>query len=889
MNLLLASVDSNTSRKAAVNLVTKAVIEADSTIIPELCLQRLSQIIPKDPALLTAISEFDADPESLDSSELLLVSLSRIPEFETRLKCMLGVMDIPTSLDSLEACEAHYSNILTSLVDEECPFFDLLKLVLDIGNTLNESGPVSGFKLGALQQLRNMRAPRQPSLTLLHFVTQSLAKNSPNTLDFLTQVVDELFEIKKKTVQEFDEELQSLEVKLREIRSLLVVASKDVKLQFTSIVVESGKRVTQLKNKRKSLDNRINSFAEFYCEPITDFCLSTYLSNLHAFCSDVLECKEIYDLSTISSSASDNRSKFTFETKANGNDQSKCPYHGYNCFESCSHYKPRDESLFSPQPHTRTHSNSVNSSYSTAKDSAYSSTKRATTEMDGGRAGSFGRRSSDGQNSRRDTYESTKSEPVGSISLESRLLNSPPPKPQRPAGIVFDPSMELTNYPGGRDRCDSKKIQNNRRSGELKKLHNNYRSVDLTYNRTRSNDYYDRYHSAEYRSRQFDSNQSQEDHYKDRYRHSPPTREQDEATYQSGETSSDDSIDDSILRESETVFSQAEMKKKGDSPLKKTDLAASLGELTPKKNDKSSGQGNAGQKTVKRKSDISYADTRSKCQESRTVGHAASVNMAPPVSFLNNSFGGSCRTHQKHLRTDVRDIFASNDRDRMFSGDRYGSTSSINTAKQKNRGARANPQQSSLQEMLRGDQNSNANTKKEPPPIPKREPLGGKGMGKKENSRSTPALFSNPYKRSHSFSPLPMSPPTASPTTSPALSPTSPLSPQLPGTLSPGSMSPPPTTLSSPIMGNTPPTGSPLSAQAAISPPTRYSRDRPVSAGARKQQTIDENEEVHHDRQASEPADMRYCQENSRQATSIKRGLSVSTSEMSINGLETEV
>ena len=825
------------------DLLTNALIEGDTTVISETALRRLALIIPRDPALMSALSEYNGDLAALDVSELLLVSISRIPEFETRLKCMLGHIDIPKTLEVLEKCENHYSSVIKSLLDLNCPFFDLLKLVLDIGNTLNDGSIVHGFKLGALQQLKTMRAPRQPALTLLHFLTQSLAKTHPETLDFLSELVEELEECKKQTILQLDEEIHKTELQLREIRALLVEASKDVKLQFTSVIVESGKRVTCLKNKRKALDNRINDFAEFYCEPIADFCLSSYLSNLLSFCSDVVECKEMYNLSSLCNS--DNRNNYSPEIKPD-DPPLTCQHHGPSCNESCGYSS--EGSVLSPPIPPRAHCGSIISAYDSQVSEYSYQTRRETNESDNSVfvRGSSLDSDSGYQDSRHNTYESelsTKSEPVG-ISLESRLVSPPPPppKPQRPVGIIFDSNRDMLNFQqdSPKEKTDPSNNQANRRSGDLKKMHSNYSSVDLTVNRSRSQDYYDRYNSTEYRSGQFQTRSV--DGYKDRYRHSPPTREQDDTPYESEETSSEESGDD-------TLSSQSESLKPGEVVNTTRSESDALRVQSEDRRDE--------------------AGLKQRGHESRSVGHAASTSMMPPVSHFNSTFGGSCRSfqHQRSQRADVRDLFASNDR--------YGSTSSINSFKQKTRLPKNNPHQTSIQALLRGDQNSNA-IRREPPPVPKREPSVSGGMGKKETSRSTPALNYNPNirsPRSYSVSPPSMSPPFISPAVSPP--PTGTLSPPLPGTLSP------------PLPGT-------------LSPPTRFPRERPFS-GTSMELTIDENAEVHHERQSSEPTDMRYSLENARHYHSNtpvtiatlggggQRALSRSSNEINTSGVETEV
>eukprot|EP00116_Pleurobrachia_bachei_P000287 sb/3460549/ len=776
INVFLSALDDNRCRGNAISLIQSAILAGDITQLPDFALRRLPTHIPTCPSLLSALSEYSGDVETLDCSERLLVEVTRIPEYHTRLKCMLGQLDIPSKLERLEGIVGGYCDLVDSLLSPTCPLFDVFKLVLEIGRVLNSEHAVAGFRLEALHQLKNMRSPRQPSLTLLHFVAQSLATTYPASLQFARDLVGKLAECHNMGLEDLDGEVKELDLSLRDIRALLVVASPDVKLQFTSDVVNAGKRATTLKNRRKTLENKSHKFAKFYCESTSDFSVTTFLHSLGRFCEDLTECKDVYDMTCLvageSKRSKDHRGRVDSGYQSNKTDsssgnhsnrtESNISYHsnridsnsGYHSNKNDGYHSNRTESNSSYHSN-RTESNSshhkVDPKYHDRVD--YRDQKENRSFRDYNRAdsnrsynNSNTKRSGSGSDYRRNSegYQSSENRTSYEEDQERDTVISPGGIITRDFSSRSEEDQECTFPLRALSEVRSVSIESRLispppppppppkpqrpadglwRGSNLRRLHNNYHSVDLSLNRSRSHDY----HS---------NNQM------DRYRHSPPTRDNPGVP----------------LPESGESCSSGE---ESDNPIPRHTTA-------------------------------------------RTVGHNAGVLLAP------QPIGGSCRSHQRQHRTDVRDLFGS-------TSARYGgSTTNINSRPPPPRGR--HPQQSSLQAMLRGDQNSKVT---KPPPIPKRDPiLGGGGRGKRENSRSVPVLYT-PYSKPSSMSSL--SPPPSGGSFSP------PLSPPSSGTLSP----------------------------PTLSPPSRGIR--PYSAGSRgggtrlRDHRIDEDMEVHHERQSSEP------------------------------------
>ena len=785
LNLQLAAIDSNSMRKDAINCVIQSISEGVLKNIPEAVFRAIVLLLPNDATLLSTISEYGGDMDLLDSSEQLLVRITQLTDFQTRLKCMVGVLDIPKKLDLLEKIECQYTVTLSSLVEKDCPLFVFLKLVLDIGNSLNAGSTklASGFKLGVLNQLRSMTAPRQPSLSLLHFITQSLAKSNPKTLEFVSDFVDSTTQCVEYSPAMFDDELRQCELQLRDIRSALVLSTNDIKQQYTSAVVTAGKRISLLKNTRKSLQIKICSFAEFYCENPANFDVCDYLKSLLALFSDVNECHQLYKLSILANEqklSEKNRSSSQEKPAYGINSESTSTTYGSNYRQNSNdkvdgHTGVSIESHLAVSP-TEVPIIKVNKRTSfdpTPREFPSFSTRDLSTSVNTPRESNTSIGSPLDFNSPRDL-------------ISPRDLNSP--RDLSSSRDSISPREFSSSVSSSRGVSSPRDVRQTR-SAELKSLHYNYKSID-GYSRGISHDSYDRSHSSgDTFTPSYFYSRSQKYNNDDKYRHSPPTREQDGNNIRSEETDSSESDIDI------STFGGTDIK------------------------------------------------PRSSEQNYRTIGHVSSTGYIPKDSYLNQTFGGSCRTsHNRSKRADIRDIFSGSEplRDRSRSADvRYASTSALASARSK----RSHPAQSGLKSVLRTDRNSN---KKEPPAIPKREPIPG-ALIKKDYTRSTPSLVSTGYQSRYSLSPPPPPPPPSSKSASPPIN--SPRSP------------------------------------SSLSPPTKY---RPYSAGTKKTPLpsfIDEDSETppqHHERQYSEP--------DTRRPTPggmVKH--SMSSTEVNRTGIETEV
>jgi len=221
------------------------------------------------------------------------------------------------------------------------------------------------------------------------------------------------------------------------------------------------------------------------------------------------------------------------------------------------------------------------------------------------------------------------------------------------------------------------------------------------------------------------------------------------------------------------------------------------------------------------RSETTRSETRS---ETRSMGYS-SVNVT--INDPMGNIGGSLRTHQRPPRVDVRDIF-----NRSHSM----STSDMRTQDQRQRDLRnahtelqRNAQHHSIQSMIQRDQNTTLSSQR-------------LVQTKRENSRSTPSLSIQQQATSRNGHTM------SSPVNTSSLS--------------------PPVTLRYQGQG-------------------RGGLDRPYSAGSRGgvklPPFIDETEIIHHERQTSEPTEM-------RRGGLVRIGkFSSSSSEINKSGVETEV
>jgi len=137
---------------------------------------------------------FDGDEADLSKPDRYLRMLAGIPRLEQRMKCILFKLRFDDEL--MAACEElrNLRDAVSAAIGCEA-LHALLQAILEVGNELNAGtakGGACGFRLSSLPRFVELRSSKDPKLTLLHYVVETVLDNGA---DFLLDVRGELVSV----------------------------------------------------------------------------------------------------------------------------------------------------------------------------------------------------------------------------------------------------------------------------------------------------------------------------------------------------------------------------------------------------------------------------------------------------------------------------------------------------------------------------------------------------------------------------------------------------------------------------------------------------------------------------------------------------------------------
>lgn len=130
--------------------------------------------------------EFRQDPSKLSEPDRFVLQMLSVPEYKTRLQCLLFKCSLPEKTEELRSA---YDCICKASMELKTSkkLAKILEFVLAMGNYLNNSQPKSnkttGFKINFLTELGTTKTVDGKS-TFLHILVKSLCQHFPEVLDF---------------------------------------------------------------------------------------------------------------------------------------------------------------------------------------------------------------------------------------------------------------------------------------------------------------------------------------------------------------------------------------------------------------------------------------------------------------------------------------------------------------------------------------------------------------------------------------------------------------------------------------------------------------------------------------------------------------------------------
>ncbi|XP_054721965.1 inverted formin-2-like [Uloborus diversus] len=247
-------------------------------------LRGLLKILPEtDEAEM--LRNFDGDKSKLGNAEKFLLHLLGVPSYKLRIESMLLKEEFMANQEFLESGIETIRCAVQEL--EECKkLHEILYMVLVAGNFLNAggyAGNAAGFKMLSLLKLTDIRA-NKPSVTLIHYVVEQVAKKRPDLLEFLEEVQN-LEEASKISMETLKTDVASLSQRVSKISSQVAVSDEEIKSQTQDFLQFAESKVKTLQNEINNLEDLRQRLADFLCEDTDAFKLEDCFKVFRNFCS----------------------------------------------------------------------------------------------------------------------------------------------------------------------------------------------------------------------------------------------------------------------------------------------------------------------------------------------------------------------------------------------------------------------------------------------------------------------------------------------------------------------------------------------------------------------------------------------------------------------------
>jgi len=222
------------------------------------------------PDEMELIDSYVGDKDELGNAEKYFIAINKIPLLAIR----VDSLEYKSSFDARSKEYLQSLNILLGAIKitkSDKRFHGILELVLALGNYLNGStnlGQTHGFKLQSLAKIADVRSPKNPSLTLLNYLADTLAMHYKEYYACLKEF-GPVHEAARESSSEVGKLVINLSNGIAPILKQLESATCDkVYSQCLSTwATQASKLIEELKSKNTSVQEGLKDVLNLYGEP----------------------------------------------------------------------------------------------------------------------------------------------------------------------------------------------------------------------------------------------------------------------------------------------------------------------------------------------------------------------------------------------------------------------------------------------------------------------------------------------------------------------------------------------------------------------------------------------------------------------------------------------
>ncbi|CAG8616739.1 494_t:CDS:10 [Acaulospora morrowiae] len=259
--------------------IHKKIVEMDEFFCTENFLSQLMQYTPTpdERGKLAVFKEGTEDFDNLARADRFFVEVMKIHRYEQRLKFMYFYVTFSEKFTDLNDSIVSILNASIALKDSK-HFKELMNLILLLGNYMNGSGlkgGAFGFKIASINKLVDTKASNNSSITLLHFLADTVEEKTPHILGFAEELKD-CGSACRVSQQDMMNEYRMMGTKLNDLAVELQMHYTDVELEendkfpeiMKEFVVKSQEKFEQLRVKYTSMEVAYKDVLSYFGEDV---------------------------------------------------------------------------------------------------------------------------------------------------------------------------------------------------------------------------------------------------------------------------------------------------------------------------------------------------------------------------------------------------------------------------------------------------------------------------------------------------------------------------------------------------------------------------------------------------------------------------------------------
>jgi len=227
---------------------------------------RAIQLNIPTPDEISLIESFEGDKDELGNAEKYFIAINKIALLSIR----VDSLEYQSSFDVKSKELLQSLNVILAamkVIKTDKRFHGILELVLGLGNYLNGStnlGQTYGFKLQSLVKIADVRSPKNPSITLLNYLADTLYNNYKDYYAGLKEF-GPVHEAARESTTEVGKQVMSLGSGIGPILKQLESATCDAAYSkaLSSWAPQSSKLIEELKSKNAAAQEGLKDVLVF--------------------------------------------------------------------------------------------------------------------------------------------------------------------------------------------------------------------------------------------------------------------------------------------------------------------------------------------------------------------------------------------------------------------------------------------------------------------------------------------------------------------------------------------------------------------------------------------------------------------------------------------------